>query len=57
VSVDVFDDPFFSLSKDEKRLFIAGLVNSGDAGFWDPETDVPVIQSREALKAAGYTDE
>jgi len=25
------------------------LINSGDAGFWDPETEKPVIKSREVL--------
>ena len=25
------------------------LVNSGDAGFWNPETDKPVIQARAVL--------
>lgn len=27
------------------------LVNSGDAGRWDPETDKPVIAARQALAA------
>jgi len=26
-----------------------GLVNSGDAGNWDPETEVFVINARKAL--------
>lgn len=25
------------------------LINSGDAGNWDPETDAPVIAARHAL--------
>ena len=28
------------------------LINSGDAGNWNPENEIPVIASREALKAA-----
>ncbi|QTN02415.1 hypothetical protein GTN27_04195 [Ochrobactrum sp. EEELCW01] len=33
-----------------------GLVRSGDAGFWDPEAEEEVINSRDALaKARGET--
>lgn len=28
------------------------LVNSGDAGYWDPETESEVIAARSALKEA-----
>ena len=28
------------------------VVNCGDCGSWDPETDLPVIAAREALKFA-----
>lgn len=30
------------------------LVNSGDAGNWNPEEDEPVIKARKALKDAGF---
>ncbi len=29
------------------------LINSGDCGNWDPETDSEVIKSRKALKGIG----
>ena len=35
----------------EKMLnHYTSLANSGDAGFWDPETEPEVIQARAALK-------
>lgn len=34
----------------------AGMINSGDCGFWDPETETEVIKARAALrKARGET--
>lgn len=30
-----------------------GLVNSGDAGFWDPENEPVVIAARKALARVG----
>lgn len=30
-----------------------GLVNCGDCGFWDPETEREVIDAREALARVG----
>lgn len=29
-----------------------GLINSGDCGSWDPETEPEVIRAREALSRA-----
>lgn len=29
------------------------LVHSGDAGFWDPEEEEPIVAAREALAKAG----
>lgn len=32
------------------------LVDSGDAGHWDPEEDKPVIKAREALSSGGWIE-
>lgn len=29
------------------------LVHSGDAGFWDPEEEEPIIAARKAIAKAG----